>query len=121
MDVYKCTVALGGNLGMTVEKDGCSVAELTLLRFLHGEVAVTDIQKTGTKPGDSSSERDYLGKVYREDKLAALFGPYGELPMKIADAKIPDSYFAEPPPKKTTKKKAAAAAPKKEEPEAAAE
>ena len=105
---------------MTVEKDGCSVAELTLLRYIHGEVAVTNIEKTGTKPGDSSSERDYLGKVYREDKLAALFGPYGELPMKIAEAKIPDSYFAEPTPKKTTKKKAAAA-PKKEEPKAAAE
>jgi len=106
---------------MTVYKDGCSVAELVILRYIHSDVAITEIEKTGTKPGDSASERDHLNKIYREGKIAAVFGPYGELPMKIAEAKIPDSYFAEPPPKKTTKKKAAAAAPKKEEPEAAAE
>tara|TARA_S200002703_G_C3741862_1_gene228143 strand:- start:371 stop:730 length:360 start_codon:yes stop_codon:yes gene_type:complete len=119
MDVYKCTVALGGNIGMTVHKDGCSVAELVMLRYLHGDVSVTEIEKTGTKPGDSVSERDYLNYSYRTPKVAEVFGPYGELPMKIAEAKIPDSYFADPP-KKATKKKAAAA-PKKEEPEAAAE
>jgi len=120
MDVYKCTVALGGNLGMTIEKDGCSVADLVMLRFIHGDVAVTDIVKTGTKTGDSGSERELLNKIYGDPKVAQVFGPYGDLPMKIAEAKIPESYFAEPPPKKTTKKKAAAA-PKKEEPEAAAE
>ena len=103
MDVYKCKVALGGNIGMTVNKDGCSVADLVMLRYLHGDVSVTEIEKTSTKPGDSTSERDYLNSVYRTPKVAEVFGPYGDLPMKIAEAKIPESYFADPP-KKATKK-----------------
>ncbi len=47
MESYSCNLALGGNIGMVVRKEGLSVAEMIVLRHIHGDSSVIDIEEYG--------------------------------------------------------------------------
>ncbi len=111
---------------MIVRKGGLSVPELVLLRFIHGESSVEEIEETGTMDA-SQATREHLSEIYGGDKVQAVFGPYGDLPKKISEASIEETFFAQPknkggrPKKKAPAKKAPAKAEVKEEPASAEE
>jgi len=95
MEVFSCNVALGGNRGMIVRKEYCSPAELTILRFFHGDTAVDSIAPQG-KYSFEGTERDRLNEIYGEIRVNQVFDRYGNLPTDIDLVKIPDSYFEKP-------------------------
>lgn len=92
MESYSCNIAVGGDRGMIVRKGGLSVPELVLLRFIHGESSVEEIEETGTMDA-SQATREHLSEIYGGDKVQAVFGPYGDLPKKISEASIEETFL----------------------------
>ena len=103
---YNVNVALRGELGSVVPKIGVTPAEIAMLFNIHGDVSVSQIAESGSIDGNSESERDRLGKIYKDEKVVSMFGPYGALPTDISEVRIQESLFADKPP--APKKKASA-------------
>jgi len=99
-------VALRGELGSVIPKEGVTPAEIAMLLKIHGDVSVNQIAESGSIDGNSESERDRLGRIYRDDKVVNMFGPYGALPTDISEVRIQETLFADKP--AATKKKAPA-------------
>lgn len=93
-------------MGSTITKDGVTPAEISMLMSIHGEVSVSRIAESGVIEGNAQTERERLGKLFRDEKVHQLFGPYGGLPTEINEVKIPESMFLEKP--SASKKKAPA-------------
>ena len=89
-NIYRCNVALNGDVRHVISKDGVTVPELSMLRTMHNPSSVTLITLTGKDKYDSVSERDRLGKIYTDIKVQEIFGPYGDLPMDIKKLRIDD-------------------------------
>lgn len=115
MDTFTCTVDLNGEHLMVLSKKGVGPAELIMLRRSNGPHNVTEIIKDGTSNISAENERLRLEQQYGKEMVHKYFGPYGDIPMNIEDAKIPAVQFKEVP-KKAAKPKAKKAAPVKEEP-----
>ena len=94
-NLYRCNVALGGDLGQVVVKEGVTVPELAILRFIHLPTSVTNICLTGKDKYDSEGERYRLGKDYSDEKVMENFGQFGELPMDVKDLKIDPALMEE--------------------------
>jgi len=94
---YTANVALRGELGSVIPKAGITPAEIAMLLNIHGDVSVNQITESGSIDGNSESERDRLGKIYKDENVASMFGPYGALPMDISEVRISESLFAEKP------------------------
>lgn len=94
MQICNCTVAIGGEVGMTVAKERVTVPELALLRVVHGEDAVRNIEIIADEDIDSSEERARLGSIYRspETIVRDTFGAAGTLPKTLEDAGISDEF-----------------------------
>ena len=88
-------MALGGDLGQVVVKEGVTVPELAILRFIHLPTSVTNICLTGKDKYDSEGERYRLGKDYSDEKVMEIFGQFGELPMDVKDLKIDPALMEE--------------------------
>ena len=102
-NVYRANVAIGGDTGHTVVKNGISVPELAVLRHLHGAGAIDRIVLTGKDDMSTDTERERLGDIYKE-KFTEVFGAFGELPFDIKSLKIPDSCFLDGGPPINAKK-----------------
>ena len=87
-NIYRCNVALGGDIGQVVVKEGVSVPEIAMLRFIHMPTSITNICLTGKEKYDSESERNRLGKEYSDEKVLEIFGQFGELPMQVKELNI---------------------------------
>lgn len=93
MKLYKCNVASGGDLGNVVVKSGVTVAEIYVLKGIHGGQAVTDIEPTG-KSFANWSDRAELARLraYYEHPdsrklIDTLFGGVGvRLPVSLEEA-----------------------------------
>lgn len=103
MELANCSVALGGDKGNTVPKFGITAAEIAVLRFLHGEDAVTDIQPIGHIERLDRVERARLVEVYgvnHEGRMTAravdaLFpGAAARVFHALAEQDIPEEFFA---------------------------
>ena len=94
-NVYRCNVALGGDLGQVVIKNGVTVPELVILRYVHLPTSITNICLTGKEKYDSEGERYRLGKAYSDEKVVEIFGQFGELPMDIKELKIDPNLMEE--------------------------
>ena len=94
-NVYRCNVALGGDLGQVVVKIGVTVPELVILRYVHLPTSVTNICLTGKDDYDTEGERYRLGKVYSDEKVMEIFGQFGELPMQIKTLNIDSNLMEE--------------------------
>lgn len=91
-NVYRANVAIGGDTGSTVVKNGISVPELAVLRHLHGTGAIDRIVLTGKENMTTDSERERLAHIYKE-KFTEVFGAYGELPFDVKSLKISENQF----------------------------
>ncbi|UXS23085.1 Rho termination factor N-terminal domain-containing protein [Agrobacterium tumefaciens] len=64
MEKGNALVALGGDSGNTVPKYDVTPAEIAVLRVIHGDDAVYDIEKTGTVNRTNRAELSRLTEVY---------------------------------------------------------
>ena len=94
-NVYRCNVALDGDLGQVVVKEGVTVPELAVLRFIHLPTSITNICLMGKEKYDSKEERDRLGKIYSDEKVLEIFGQFGELPMQVKELNIDSALMEE--------------------------
>jgi len=90
---YRATVALNGELGSQILKQGMTAPELKLITHLHGLGSVTNIAIYGKEDINSIDERERLNDIYTPEKVAAVFGSYGELPLDIKELKLDPNLF----------------------------
>lgn len=68
MQLCDITILLNGDRNFAIQKQDVPVAEIVLLRLLHGEEAVQDIRPTRTDTRTLRSERERLLRVYGAHK-----------------------------------------------------
>lgn len=85
MQMCNCFLRLGGDLGNVVHMKDASVAEIYLLRVLHGEDSVTRIKPTRQEKRSARDEMDRLRRKYRR----SIQSPEG--PKHIVDQVFPGS------------------------------
>ncbi len=109
MQVCNCTVAIGGEAGMTVAKDLVTVPEIMVLRAIHGEDAVRNISVVANEDIDSNEERTRLMSIYRmpEGIVKETIGATGPLPKTIDDSGIGDEFVISKSVAKKSKKASA--------------
>jgi hypothetical protein len=64
MELASCTLALGGDAGQTVQKFNVTPSEVAVLRYIHGQDSVTDLQILGTVDRKHPRERARLVQEY---------------------------------------------------------
>jgi hypothetical protein len=86
-----CDVRLAGDNNNIVSKKNVSVAEVALLRQIHGADAVTNIQSTGrTDTISATKERERLKALYKPELVMAVFpGVMPQLPARLEDIEVP--------------------------------
>ena len=100
MQVFNAKVRLAGSLLNEVKRLGLTVPEIVVLRRLHGEDAVVDIQHVGDAEVDDIDERGRLHEEYagglaslgeeQKTSIEKMFGgDYNPLPRKLRDYKGP--------------------------------
>lgn len=90
---YRATVALNGELGSQILKEGMTAPEIKLIAYLHGLGSVTNIAMYGKIDTNSVDERERLNDIYKPEKVAEVFGNYGELPLDIRELKLDPNLF----------------------------
>lgn len=85
MQIVTCNVHIGGDRNYVVPKTGVTVAEVEILRVLHGEDAVTDIMPTKQ---DSRKHKDELDRL-RQRYKRKLPGPDTKGTKNIVDVVYP--------------------------------
>lgn len=64
METANIMLALGGNKNNTVPKFFVTPSEIAVLREIHGNESVTDIEPTGSVQRSNNAERERLAAVY---------------------------------------------------------
>jgi hypothetical protein len=92
MQHASCKVALAGDITFTVQKPDVTVAEIALLKAIHGADAVTDIQPTFMDKRPHAQERERLTLEYghakdHDDKsiFSQLYPGLAQLPVTFRD------------------------------------
>mgnify|MGYP005848280495 CR=1 FL=1 len=85
MQIVKCNVHLSSDRNHVVTKTGVTVAEIEILRTLHGEDAVTDIYPTKQDTRKHADELDRLRRVYKRK----LPGPDAKGSKNVVDIVYP--------------------------------
>lgn len=111
MQLCNITVAIGGDAGMTVHKERVTVPEILILRAVHGDDAVRNIEVIEDADIESTEERQRLGAVYKnpEGVVKDVLGPTGALPKTLEEAGIDDEFIVSNTVAKTKKAKKASA------------
>lgn len=86
MEIYDCKVILGGSRDNEVRKQAIPAAEIAMLRHIHGDDSVLEIQHVGTS--------DITDREVR-DLLALSYGP-GDVELSRAGPKILKEVFGPP-------------------------
>lgn len=93
MDIVNCQVRHRGDMHHLITKMQISVAEVGVLRHIHGNDAVINIQKTHTGREPFTAIYNRLKDIYGVDAVEELYGKSDqrpELPRKLDDIGIPD-------------------------------
>jgi hypothetical protein len=85
MQIVNCDVHLGGDRNHVVPKTGVTVAEIEILRVLHGEDSVVNINPTKQDTRKHAEELDRLRKTYKRK----LPGPDSKGSKNIVDTVYP--------------------------------
>jgi hypothetical protein len=102
METATIMLAVAGDRGNTVMKTGVTPSEVAVLRYLHGEDAVDDIEVTGEVKRSYNEERERLAESYGrqigERKVAvavnALFpGAAARLFDTFSELGLPDDLY----------------------------
>lgn len=109
MQVCNCTVAIGGEAGMTVGKDLVTVPEIMVLRAIHGEDAVRNITVVSNEDIESNEERSRLLSIYTmpQGVVKETLGATGPLPKTIDESGIGDEFVISKTVAKKSKKASA--------------
>jgi hypothetical protein len=76
MQIANILLALGGNSDSTVPKYGVTPAEVAVLRQIHGEDSVTDVEPVGDVERPNRDERKRLAEAYgRRDPTGRHLAP----------------------------------------------
>ncbi len=112
MQIVNCTVAIDGEAGMTVAKSNITVAELLVLRALHGDDAVRNVEVTDDIRVSAAEERERLNLIYTAPPgiVRDVLGAQGSLPELLDETNFPEDFILSAPPKKGGRPKRAAAA-----------
>lgn len=101
METANVLVALGGDKGNTVVKYGVTAAEIAVLRAIHGDDAISDVDPTGDVVASDREERDRLSDLYgraldhtgRQIVGAVFPGVGARLTERLADlGLVPEQY-----------------------------
>jgi len=106
MQVCNCSINIGGEGGMSVVKSFVTVPELMVLRAIHGEDSVRNIEVTSNEDIESNEERSRLMSIYimPEGIVKDTLGATGPLPKTIDESGIGDEFvISKTTPKKTKK------------------
>jgi len=76
MQIANVMVALGGDTGTTVPKYGITVSEIEVLRAIHGNAAVQEIEPLGDIERSDREEISRLREIYGR---ATMDGPNGKI------------------------------------------
>ncbi len=90
---YRATVALNGELGSMITKNGFTAPEIKLAQHMHGIRSVTNIAIHSKASLNSIDERERLNKIYSPEKVAEVFGTYGDLPLDIKELRLDKNLF----------------------------
>lgn len=101
MQIANVTVAIGGDAGNTVPKYGVTAAEIAVLRLIHGEDALTEIDPAGEIVRTNRAELDRLRTIYGGAQdgdgnrlVDQLFpGAGARVFATIAELEIPENFF----------------------------
>lgn len=109
------TVRLAGDVGNTVPKIGVSVAEIAVLRAIHGSDAIVDIKPIENDKTPHRDERNRLSLIYGRGIVDKIFpGQFAKLPVTLKDIepeKVDDDMDLEAPLSVGAKRAVAAAKP----------
>ena len=111
MQICNCTVAIGGDPGMTVTKERVTVPELMVLRAIHGDDAVRNVEVIGDADVNSQEERERLISIYSNPAgiVKETVGAAGALPKTLDESGVPDDFIISASARKTAKGKKASA------------
>ncbi|MGZ5987405.1 MAG: hypothetical protein ACXWLZ_00010 [Rhizomicrobium sp.] len=102
MQIANCLVSLGGDHGNTVSKFHVTAAEIAVLRAIHGEDAVNDIEPIGDVKRSNREERARIGAIYGQAKtpdgkasiVESMFpGVAARVFETIAELELDESFF----------------------------
>lgn len=101
MQVANCLLSLGGDHGNQVMKHGVTAAEVAVLRAIHGDDSVQEIEPSGQVKRSHREERERLLSTYGSAKgedekpiVAGMFpGVAARLFEHLDEIGLPDSYF----------------------------
>ena len=92
MEIFSAEINLGGDIRNSVVIHLLTVPELEVLRRVHGHDAIWNISKTGEDATiENDHERETLQLKYGPEVVSTTFGPYGQLPTKFTELKIPEA------------------------------
>jgi hypothetical protein len=101
MQTANILLSIGGDSGNTVPKDGVTASEIAVLRLIHGDEAVQEIEPAGEVRISHRAERarlfDLYGRArYADDKpvVETLFpGAAARLFENLAELEIPEEFY----------------------------
>jgi hypothetical protein len=103
MQTASILLAIGGERDMQVPKFGVTPAEVMLLRAIHGEEAVTDINIIGDEDRNSRAERERLFSLYAKSDPSGAFklpvldalypGVSSRLPTEFSELELADEFY----------------------------
>lgn len=76
MQTANILLALGGDPGNSVPKYGVTPAEIAVLRLIHGDESVTEVEPTGTIERKSREERSRLAELYGRQVDGRFVSPH---------------------------------------------
>lgn len=106
MQVCNCSIAIGGEPGMSVVKNFVTIPEVMVLRAIHGEDSVRNIEIVANEDIDSNEERSRLLSIYTKPEgiVKDTLGATGPLPKTIDESGIGDEFvISRAVPKKSKK------------------
>lgn len=84
MHILEGKVRLGGSLLHEVWKPEMTAPEVIVLRDIHGQDAIVDLEVLPAKKVEHAKERDRLGRLYGDARIERLFGPlHHPLPTEV--------------------------------------
>jgi hypothetical protein len=110
MQIVNCTVAIDGEAGMTVAKTNITVAEVLVLRAIHGDDAVRNVEVTDEIKVSAAEERERLTLLYIAPPgiVRDTLGAQGSLPESLDETNFPEDFIINSAAPKRGKKKASA-------------
>jgi hypothetical protein len=100
MQYVKCLISLNNDPLNQLYKEDVSVAELELLRRIHGEMAVSEIRVTHKARVAHGDELDRLKQEYpyQEERIIGLSRDFGgKLPADVRDLRIENQLYSRDP------------------------